>query len=234
MIDYRQFCSDMRDQLDCGSCTAFGTWSAWETILRMNEIDYDGSERDLFLRSGGICSMGNHMEPVLNTAKKWIASEEDCPYVPRDTRCQKPNDWIKRSKSLDSWKEIKNQTQMKELIKTVPMVGVMAVHQSFLHYKGGIYSPLGRQDPIVGYHCIGIVGYDAVNDAWLLRNSWSEDWGMKGYCWIRCGTSEIDDVMYSITLNPNDPPEPNPNPEPEKPWWQRLIEWLIELWERIT
>jgi len=163
------------------------------------------------------------MEPVLNTAKKWIASEDDCIYIPRDMPCQKPDGWISRAKSLSKWKTIKSQAEMKKLIFEAPMVGTMAVHQSFLHYKGGIYSPLGRQDPIVGYHCIAIVGYDRKNNAWLIRNSWGLDWGMKGYCWIKCGVSEIDQVMYFIMPNEEKPP---PNPEPENSWWQRFLDWF--------
>ena len=228
MIDWREYCSEMRDQKSCGSCTAFGTWGVWETILRFLGEDYDGSEKDLFLRSGGRCDMGNYMEPVLNTAKKWIASEEDCPYTPDDFPCVKPDDWITRSEALSEWTAITNKAEMKQYIYDAPMVGVMAVHQSFLHYKGGIYAPLGPQDPIVGYHCIGIVGYDEANDAWLLRNSWTKEWGMDGYCWHRCGVGEIDDIMYVIVPTDEEPP---PQPEPEDSWWERLLAWLKALWD---
>jgi len=227
VIDYREFCSKIRDQGNCGSCTAFGTWGAWETILRMDDIDYDGSERDLFLRSGGTCSLGNYMEPVLNMAKKLIASEDDCPYIPKDIPCEKSEDWQNRAKKLNKWKAIKRKDEMKKLIENAPTVGVMAVHQSFLHYKGGIYSPLGRQDPIIGYHCIAIVGYDERNNAWLLRNSWGINWGMDGYCWIKYGTSEIDEVMYVIT------PQEKTDSEPKKSWWQKIIDFLKWLWEKI-
>jgi len=215
-IDLRPYCSSIRDQGHCGSCTAFGTIGSWEALLRIQEqIDTDLSEADLFFCSGGSCDRGNYMWRVLERAKIGVATEECCPYEPKDKECgeDRCKDWWKTGFKIASWTAITNTKDMKDLLKKkVPLVGVMAVHESFLHYKGGVYHSLGDQDPVVGYHCISVVGFDDEKQAWLLRNSWGTGWGEKGYAWIRYGDSQIDEVMYLLILS-----KEKPNPEDEKP-----------------
>ncbi len=214
--DWRSFCSPIRDQGNCGSCTAFGTIGAWEPAMRITFAkDMDLSERDLFFCSGGFCDLGNMMEPVLTTAVGGIASEADCPYIPVDCACGsgKATDWTTRGAKLTSWKGVTDPAEMKTLLDKTPLVGVMDVHESFLHYQGGVYHSLGAEDPVVGGHCIAIVGYDEAKGAWLLRNSWGLDWGEAGYGWIQYGDSAIDQIMYSLEICV-DPPAPPPPPEP--------------------
>lgn len=212
MIDWRDSCSAIRDQLDCGSCCAFGSIGAWEALLRIEGVDIDLSERDLFSCSGGTCSNGNTVEKTLDCALVGVCLEECCPYDARDHPCGEGrcSEWWRTGKRLDGWYDVTDVEEMKDLLREGPLVGVMAVHQSFLSYLNGVYHSLGW-DPIVGYHCISIVGYDDGRGAWLIRNSWNTDWGMEGYCWIQYGDSEIDEVMYRLVL---DGPIPEPEPEP--------------------
>ena len=153
------------------------------------------------------------MEKTLDRTLVGVCVEECCPYDARDHRCGEGrcSDWWMTGKRLDGWYDVTDVGKMKVLLRGGPLVGVMAVHQSFLSYLDGVYHSLGWMDPIVGYHCVGIVGYSDEMGAWLLRNSWGESWGMAGYCWIQYGDSEIDQVMYNLVL---DGPIPEPEPEP--------------------
>lgn len=212
-VDWRPFCSPIRDQKNCGSCTAFGTISAWEANIKIKENkEVDLSERDLFFCSGGTCETGNSMDPVLDRAVRGVSTEECCPYVDFTCLCGQGrcSEWWKNGFKLSAWNSITNIEAMKNALSFAPLVGVMAVHESFLHYIDGVYHSLGEQDQIVGYHCISIVGYSESKKAWLLRNSWGTDWGMKGYCWIQYGDSEIDEVMYSLILSDEKPEADNP------------------------
>lgn len=118
---------------------------------------------------------------------------------------------------------------MKALLDEGPMVGVLAVHQSFLNYISGTYHSL-EIDPVVGYHCVSMVGYSDELGAWLLRNSWGLGWGLQGYCYIKYGDSEIDQVMYSLVPYGDIEPEPEPSPCPVGNATTRLlnvVSWLL-------
>lgn len=47
-------------------------------------------------------------------------------------------------------------------------------------------------------HCVDVVGYrnDTASPAWIVRNSWGENWGLKGYILLEmwqntCGMSYL-------------------------------------------
>ena len=210
----------MRDQGDCGSCTAFGTISAWEEVLRkLNSEDVDLSEKHLFFCSGGKCSEGNTPEAVLNQAMKGVCLESCLPYgstsLGFDSECAQGicDNWWEKGKKLASWRYVTDINQMKSILSQgFALAGTMTVHQSFINYVEGVYHSLGVMDPVVGYHMIAIVGYDDSLGAWLIRNSWGTGWGVEGYCWIKYGDSEIDNTMYP--LEPDGPIEPDPGPGP--------------------
>jgi len=219
--DFRNWCSPIQDQAQCGSCTAFGTIGIWEAIIRIAENNVTDaiklSERDLFFSSGGKCRYGNTMDATLNQTMVGVCTEDCCPYdgvsAGVDIPCpsDKCSNWWLSGKKCKSWNIITDVNKMKSLL---PLVGTMTVHQSFLNYVSGVYHNLGDNDPVLGGHCVGIVGYDDSLGAWLLRNSWgSSGWGMQGYCWIKYGDSEIDVCMYEIIPDGEIPP-PSPSPCP--------------------
>lgn len=234
MIDWRSICSRIRDQGNCGSCSAFGSIGAWEANIKIVfGLDIDLSERDLFFCSGGFCELGNTVEKTLDKASQGIATEECCPYVDIDSLCGsgRCDSWWLTGQKLASWKSITNIEEMKKALESGPLVGVMDVHESFMHYIDGVYHNLGDIDPIVGGHCISIVGFDDSKGAWLLRNSWGTGWGMQGYCWIQYGDSGIDQEMYQIVPSA-DKPNPDPKPSPCKVGKafakiSNLVPWLL-------
>jgi len=218
MSDWRAYCSGIRDQLDCGSCTAFGAIGAWEPLLRITaanpSLDIDLSERDLFGCSGGTCDGGNTVVATLDRALYGVCLESCSPYDGGDHSCGEGRcpEWWKTGKRLSSWDTLTDVSAMKMALDKGPLAGTMAVHQSFLNYVDGVYHSLGVMDPVVGYHMIAIVGYDDSLGAWLIRNSWGTGWGMNGYCWIRYGDSVIDEEMYSLELDGSIDPEPSSCP----------------------
>jgi len=218
--DLRKWASSIRDQGNCGSCTAFGTIGAWEGCIRVAENDpnflIDLSERDLFCCSGGFCELGNTMEAVLNqTRDVGTCTEDCCSYDALDHFCGQGrcDNWWIDGKKVKIWNAITDTDKMKEALDSTPLVSTMEVHQSFMNYKSGVYHSLGVNDPILGGHCIAIVGYDDELGAWLVRNSWGTDWGMDGYAWVQYGDSEIDTEMY-LLIPDEEPPPPSPSPSP--------------------
>ena len=214
--DHRKYCSPIRDQGSCGSCTAFGTIGTWEPVIRIAENNpadpIDLSERDLFACSGGFCDYGNTMDDTLNQALNGVCLESCCPYDALDHLCGagRCEEWWVEGKKLIAWKKITEINEMKKLLDSAPLVSTMEVHQSFINYVSGVYHSLGITDPVLGGHCIAIVGYSDGLGAWLVRNSWGDGWGMQGYAWVQYADSAIDDAMYQLVPNGEISPTPSP------------------------
>ena len=75
-------------------------------------------------------------------------------------------------------------------------------------------------DTFMGGHAMTVVGY--TEDSFIIRNSWGDLWGDKGYCYYNFSDwgahwelwCVVDDKTY---VNPPGPePEKEPEPEPEK------------------
>ena len=206
MINWRGYCSFIRNQGSCGSCTAFGIIGAIEAILRIKyDVEKDLSERDLFACSGGKCSEGNTVEATLDRAKYGIATEEECPYMSYDTVCMNFNRSI--GTKIADYSYAIGPEAIKLALENGPVVGTMEVHESFFHYKSGVYHNLGPQDSVIGGHCITIVGYDDKLGAWLVRNSWGTGWGIQGYAYVKYADSNIDTTGYIVNVNS---PAPTP------------------------
>jgi len=227
--DLRNTCTPVRNQLQCGSCTAFGTIAAWEQNIKVlfNQL-LDLSERHLFSCSGGTCETGNTMDKVFNTAKDYgVALEECCPYDGVDHLCSDVcKDWYVNGKKLKQWRTIKNIEEMKTLLKTKCLVTTMTVYQSFINYKEGVYHKLNN-DSLLGYHAICVCGYNDTLQAWLLKNSWGTNWGLNGYAYIKYGECNIDDEMYEL-MPDTEPPNPTPVPSPCKVG--NFITKLLNVW----
>jgi len=170
------------------------------------------------------------MTAPLNRAKIGVATEICCPYEDRDIRCGtlRCTDWWLDAKRIQDWGRVTEDDNKKLCLDVAPLIASMAVYQSFLHYRSGVYHRLGTQDPLVGYHAIAIVGYDDAKGAWLLRNSWGTDWGINGYCWIEYG--ELDNTMFYVVPDGEVKPEP-PGCKYSKALWNRgswgrkLVQW---------
>jgi C1A family cysteine protease len=219
--------SEIQDQINCGSCPSFGNIGVWEGCIRIKENNPSDpiklSEAHLFFCSGGTCDGGNTVEATLNQAMQGVCLESCLPYKDQDQACGTGicKDWWLNAKKLAGWNAVNEPIEIKVLLDTIPLNGTMSVHQSFFNYVSGVYKNLGAQDPIVGGHDIGVVGYSDKLNAHLIRNSW-KGWGAgcivngvnrPGYCWIDYG--ELDQQMQQLLLS--DDPVPAPNPPPPTP-----------------
>ena len=74
------------------------------------------------------------------------------------------------------------------LIEHGPIAAPLVNDNCLLAYKGGVFN-----EKTGGYinHVVLIIGWDDAKQAWLIKNSWGEDWGEKGYGWIKYGSNNI-------------------------------------------
>jgi C1A family cysteine protease len=98
--------------------------------------------------------------------------------------------------------------------------------------NGMIAQPGGK---VAGGHAMDIMGYDNDRQAFLIKNSWGEGWGMNGYGWLPYSyfTKELANDSWVIAAESElDNPVPPTPPEPEASFC-KLREIVGRLWENI-
>lgn len=83
-----------------------------------------------------------------------------------------------------------------ELMSRGPVEVGFYVFSDLPNYQSGVYSRTpGAYGPLGG-HAVRLLGWGSVRkqdedvEYWLVANSWSQQWGMEGFFWIRRGTNE--------------------------------------------
>jgi len=198
-----------RNQQSCGSCVAFGTISALESVIQIelgNKLDIDLSEAHLFYCGGGSCSQGWTVSKSVNYIETYGVPLESCfPYAPRQTDCDKTcPDWETQAIKLIDGARIKSYPPkisdvQEALIENGPLVTTFTVYSDFFAYNYGIYEHVSGG--VAGGHAVAIVGYDNVNEYWICKNSWGKNWGENGFFRIRYGECGIGSTFNTYYLS---------------------------------
>ena len=218
-VDWRDyngqnFVTSVKNQGSCGSCVSFGTAATIESnaliavpgvlpIYGPNIINL--SEAQLFYCFGA--------EQNRNCGNGWwytggsgsfsycqdqgIAYEASFPYTAGDQSCDVSSDWRDTRTQIAGRHQITNIAEMKSwLANKGPLATDFVVFEDFYKYKSGVYRHTSGAQ--VGGHAVCCVGYNDGLQAWLIKNSWGDRWGMEGYCWIGYGQVGIDDYMVAV------------------------------------
>lgn len=189
-VDYRKkgYVTPVKNQGQCGSCWAFSSVGALEGQLKkksgkllnlspQNLVDCV-SENDGC--GGGY--MTNAFQYVQEN--RGIDSEDAYPYVGRDEACM----YSPRGKAAKcrGYREIPVGSE-KALKRAVARVGPISVAidaslTSFQFYSKGVYHDENCNGDNLN-HAVLVVGYGAQRGSkhWIVKNSWGESWGNKGY-----------------------------------------------------
>jgi hypothetical protein len=74
------------------------------------------------------------------------------------------------------------------LIEHGPLVAPIYYDDCLANYRGGVFN---EKDLGMINHVVLLVGWDDEKEAWLIKNSWGETWGEKGFGWIKYGSNNI-------------------------------------------
>lgn len=210
----------VKDQGQCGSCWAFSAVSALESqVMKVLNKSVSLSEQDMVdcvknIGSSGCCDgcMGGEMYSVyqylLDNQNGQDDTEKQYPYVGVDQDCNTLPSSVNNVKITNyvTLPVADEEAMVKALFLVGPLsVGVDA-NVDWQLYEKGIYNPTPEQcstDPDDQDHGVTVVGYGSENglDYWIIRNSWGNDWGEKGYMRLAKGTNACgvaNSVIYPI------------------------------------
>lgn len=182
----------VRDQRSCGSCWSFSILGVLEALHRLihpelfPEIDLAEQTLVSSCERGGSCA-GGYFSAFDYTRDEGVPVEADDPYQARNTTC-KPG--LRPFLKTTRWAYIgpENGTpsveQLKQAIYDHGPISV-DVNGSFSSYSSGVYNRCGGTST---NHMVVIVAFVDDQDYaangggyWIMRNSWSSDWGEEGY-----------------------------------------------------
>mgnify|MGYP003588890991 CR=1 FL=1 len=202
-IDWRErnAVTPIRDQGACGSCWSFAVTGAMESqgAIRLKKL-YDLSEQQLLAcNEAGYGCQGGLFDGAFACLKKLGAYPEDClPYVANDqVPCPPRCSPILRPRFTISLPGAKLDKIVKYLVAYIgPLPISLYATEKFSAYKSGVFQdkvPAGHN------HAVLLVGYDDDLGAWLIKNSWTEKWGMQGFGWVKYGSININTLVGIAT-----------------------------------
>ncbi len=200
-VDLRAFMTAVEDQKSLSSCTANAVAGAYEYLIKkfLAKKAFDVSRLFIYynarLRAGyEIEDKGSHIQYAVDSLMKIGACKEDTWVYDLKSVNKKPNEEsyiaaadfkIEKKKiiptKLETWKQV--------LAEGYPIVFGTALFSSFdtcTKNKGIVSMPspdeTGRKAH--GLHAMLCVGYSEVDKMFIVRNSWGDKWGDKGYCYM--------------------------------------------------
>jgi C1A family cysteine protease len=207
----------VKDQYPCQLCWAFTAAAELESkILLREDVPYDLSEQGLascdFIASAGkarSCSTGGSAFRAINYLTQRGAALESCqPFLAIDgVSCDHRCEIIK---NVDGWRVLPNLVEAIKaaLYRHGPVASSMdASDPAFRAYTGGVYE---YYDSLMVNHSVLIVGWDdnlGPAGAWIVKNSWGDDWGMNGYCYIAYGAAKIGTMSSFISSYKDSDPD---------------------------
>lgn len=208
--------SPIRSQGTCGSCWAFAAMGAYEANQQIvNGLGLDLSEQHVVdcAKDGntdaGSCNGGQPRRVYAwLTNGGAVKTEQQSPYKASDQMCVDAGGNYKAATWgwVDVNSEIPAVNKLKAAIcKYGPVSASVNATKLFQGYISGVFD---ENHPAATNHAVVLVGWDDTRGAWLLRNSWGDDWGEGGYMWIKYGSNSIGRNATWILVDEIKPPQP--------------------------
>jgi len=204
--------TDVKDQMSCGSCWAFAATetveSAWakagNELVELSPqqiVSCDTGNGD-YGCSGGMPSSA--FEYVFSAGG--MASEADYPYTSGSGAtgtCTSPLPaFAATASSASEWSYaqdaclpgsaecVEDSDAIASAIKSYGGIAIAIDASAFFSYNGGVMTADScSSNPSSLDHAIQIVGYNADENYWIVRNSWNTSWGEEGLVRMEMGSN---------------------------------------------
>lgn len=187
-VDWREkgAVTPIKDQASCGSCWAFSTTGTTEgayfihsgELVSLSEQQLvDCAKRPKYEAAG--CGGGWPWSVLDYVSSHGLCKEEDYPYKGMDQECH--DDACKVAVKSVSKVQLpqEDEVSLANAVAKTP-VSIVLDASAFQFYKGGIITQCTERIN----HAVLAVGYDEDESGmkyWIVKNSWGENWGEKGY-----------------------------------------------------
>jgi len=209
-IDWTKSLTPVKDQGNCGSCWAFSSVSTAETALYLagefSEPTELSTEELVDCVKGDGCRGGDITDGIDYLAKHGVALASDYPDTSSHSRPAKKGSC--KIKDVDTVKKITGRKfavpqcragncakkENEEVLAAAlaaygPIAICVNAADSWDDYESGVLKgPCGAKADDID-HCVQLVGYNKVGPEpyWIVRNSWTDEWGEKGFIRIPYG-----------------------------------------------
>lgn len=223
-VDWRKkgAVTPVKNQLQCGSCWAFSTTGAVEgvnavvtkeliSVSEQELVDCDTSQDQGC--NGGLMDFA--FQFIIDNGG--IDTEEDYEYKGEDGICNEAKE-NRKVVTIDGYEDVpeNNEKALKKAVAHQPVsVAIEADERAFQLYGGGVFNESCGTDLD---HGVLVVGYGVDEEAgeyWIVKNSWSADWGDKGYIRMKAGVGKKG--ICGIAMQPSYPIKKGPNPPTPPP-----------------
>ncbi len=204
----QRFCPTPQNQGSQGSCVAWSSAFAAHTILEAtrtkkqpnevafspsfmyNQIGLDGCQGSYIIRAMEFMTKRGGVP-----YDQFPYTDQDCSRQPNNSLMQQASQFRMRGfnrLSLGDRNDAVDLRAIREnLAQGAPVVIGMMVGQSFMQSMMGkdIWVPAQGDRSMMGFggHAMCVVGYDdkKYGGAFLIMNSWGQEWGNNGFAWVR-------------------------------------------------
>ena len=201
-FDWREHAivSSIKDQGNCGSCYSFAITKAFESALALKAgTKLDLAEQEIVSCSGAYKCGGGFMSTAGYVVTHGQGLESDFPYTASNARCKK----IAVAAKAASYKLLGSSTKKPTVAE---MKTAMMEHGPlFVTVSAGGSGWSGSTGMITGCknrstnHMVNLVGW--YKDGWIMANSWSSNWGDKGFTKMPFGCDKIGDEAGYIVVD---------------------------------